>query len=523
MKNRTIPRCFVHVLLLTIPVGISAQPSTFTSVFYDLSGWAHGYGVVQSADSGYFIAGEKDGDALIVKMNSAGVSLWEKKYSFPGSSATFFRIITTQDDNLIAVGELDFGYPGRDLLCMKLTPAGDTLWSRYIDFGYSEYATYVQETSDQGCIISGICVAGYSDSPALFIKLDPAGNILWANTILGATCTELHSVKEAPDHGFYGIGKMENSPGWEEMAILVRLEQTGSVAWAKRLSSNALYASGYDVSVTESGLLCLIEYTYGTLLVKTDFSGNVEWTKKYPVSSNWSLFGDGQMSKLHPTSDAGYIFVTTGQLGNMLKLDSIGAVEWAANLFLESMDVIETLDHGYLIVGNGPIMGVELYPTGNPQIGLIKTDSLGNAISCVDPIWIEPDTVSAAFIPVSLGTSGGHAITDLHPILSDASLSLHTGCVASTGGLDERQDGNRILQVLPNPASGIVQIGSGPAETVLSSLELYNSTGRCVYHRNDLIKLPVQIDFSDLPDGLYYLSGASDGNSYSGKLILHRE
>ncbi|MFH1160153.1 MAG: hypothetical protein V1733_04310 [bacterium] len=402
MKKILFPFIFLTV------TSVYSQQTTFTSVFYDLLGSAQGYGVVQSADSNFFIAGEKDDQALFVKMDPYGINLWGKKYVFAGNSAFFCRIIPTHDSQFILIGSLDFGYSDGDLLCMKLTASGDTTWTKSIDFGHSEYATYIQETSDHGFILCGtVDIPGSYNSQMLVIKLDSAGSLEWATTLSGATYTAAHSVKEAPDHGFYVTGGMENSPGWETMAILVRLTSDGNITWAKRLSSNALYAQGFDVVVTGSGLLCLVEFTYGTLLIKTDYSGNIIWSKNYSVASGFTPFEHGQRAKLHPTSDAGFIFVTTGQFGSMLKVDSTGLIDWSYELFLESMDVIESLDHGFLIVGNGPILGVELYPTDHPQIGLIKTDSLGNTDDCVFPTWWVPDTMTTTFIPVSLTTGTG--------------------------------------------------------------------------------------------------------------------
>ena len=49
-------------------------------------------------------------------------------------------------------------------------------------------------------------------------------------------------------------------------------------------------------------------------------------------------------------------------------MDSTGAFQWNSSMQLITADVEESPDNGYFVLGNGPIMGVILAPTNNPQM-----------------------------------------------------------------------------------------------------------------------------------------------------------
>ncbi|MBE0648360.1 MAG: T9SS type A sorting domain-containing protein [Bacteroidales bacterium] len=510
------------ILLLAMPCMLFSQQNTFTSVFYDPYGAVGGSGAVQSPDSTYLIAGEKDYIGLIIKMDPYGYNLWEKQYDFSGQISFFTRIFRTHDEQFITVGSLNYDYGNGDILCMKLDETGDTVWSRSINFGTHEYATYVQETSDHGFIISGCGSTSPYDPQMLVIKLDSAGNMQWGKTISGETNSIAHSVKEAPDGGFYVIGGTRNSTGWDTKALLVKLTAAGELEWSTQFVSGASSSDGYDVIVSNSGLICLIESSLGTLLVKTDLEANVLWSKGYWAGSSWSFYNHSQMPKLHQTADGGFAFSTSGQFGTLFRLDSSGLIEWYAELMVESSDVIETLDRGFLVVGNGPLMGVEMGPTFNPQIGMLKTDSLGNTDNCVFTGLGSADTTTVSFIPVTLTPGNGGTVEEMHPVISDPSIIRYSGCVAMTWSIDELEPENPQLIVSPNPSDGRMQISLVQETHVKVGVKIFNLTGSQVWSSPNDLQLPAQLDLSFLPNGIYFIMSESEGSVYTQRFIIIR-
>jgi len=104
-------------------------------------------------------------------------------------------------------------------------------------------------------------------------------------------------------------------------------------------------------------------------LVRTDAQGDTLWTRTYggPGADD---FGSGQL-----TFDGGYIMAGRGGMW-LIKTDADGDTLWTRRTGgpggSEPVMVAQTADSGYIITGNIAEAGL------NAQLGLIKTDSLGN-------------------------------------------------------------------------------------------------------------------------------------------------
>jgi len=526
MKSTSIIQIAI-IFAFLLPTGLFAQQNTFTSVFYDPTNYnsVQGHSVTRTYDSNYLIVGEYNNQALGLKMDQNGQILWEKTYDFGWYSAILTRIIPTHDSCFMIAGTLGPQYSASDIVCMKINADGDTLWAKSYDLGSDETVSFIQQTGDHGYILSGY--TGYyspNDQQMFVVKLDSAGEVGWSTLLsAGLFLNCAHSVKELPDSGYIVAGHFGNINYWDHTAILIKLSPAGSVIWAKEVEiPEANRSSVFDVLVEDSTLLSYIDAPYeGTVLLKTDLSGTIQWSKKYPPHEDWTM-SLAEKSKLHPTPGYGYIFVTPGQFGAFLKLDSVGEVEWAQWMFLENVDVIPVTDGGFLVLGNGPLMGVEMAPTFNPQIGMIKTDSLGNSDDCIEWAWIQADTCTLSLLPLQVDTDTGATSGTLHPEIYETSLLIFNGCVAMTGGVDDGQQEYRQLVISPNPSGGHVQIKLETEGESLSTFDIYNSTGQRVYHSDARVNLPAEIDFSFFPDGIYFISATSDGKRYSKKLIISR-
>src|SRR6185436_6821062 len=116
-----------------------------------------------------------------------------------------------------------------------------------------------------------------------------------------------------------------------------------------------------DFETTNDGLIFYLStFSSGnsTTIVKTDFAGNILWRKQYPFYT--SACTNCYNSKINKSSDGGYLVVSgaNGAWGGMFKIDSTGNVLFSLSLMLSATDVIESADHGYFILGNGPLIGV---------------------------------------------------------------------------------------------------------------------------------------------------------------------
>jgi hypothetical protein len=497
-----------------------AQEGTFTSVFYDNQGMAMGYSVTETPDSCFLVAGEKDFDGLILKMDSTGEIVWDKVVSLGGSY--FSRIIPSGDGNFIIAGTLS--YSDNDIVCAKIDPQGDTLWVRSYDFGYNDIATNISGTSDNGFIISGY---GESVNPyftcMLALKIDPSGVVEWSKRIWGGNyMNQAYSIRQTADGSYFLAGYIRDLVNAAYIATLIKLSAGGDVLWVKKIDPEPVYFSaGYDLQVSGDAMLYFGKSDNIFFFIRTDLSGNIQWARQYPMYEGFSTY-NGPETQLHNTYDGGYLFVSTGQFGELLKTDSLGIPEWSSEIYLETVDVIETKENGFLVVGNGPLWGVQLSQTFNPQIGMIRLDSTGNSVNCVYSGWMVSDSSTLNLIPFSVDTSSGVLLRSLHPEILDASLSRDTGCVAMTGSVHDHSSEMFLLTVSPNPSGGMITIDVEPQGKFMDELNIYDMTGKMVLNKRSLNGLPIHLDLKFLPDGIYMVTGQSDGKRCSQRISIVR-
>ena len=508
---------------------VNAQQSTFTRVYYDLSGAAQGYSVLKTFDRNYLIAGEKDNRALVMKVDTAGNILWNK---IIGSfNDTRFNAMTGTSDSCIVLAGYtpDTSNGGYDIFCVKITLAGDTLWTRAVEMGQSAVAISVQQTSDHGVILAGHLDQDFPPySRIVVVKLDASGNLLWGKILsIGNESNYASSIKQTMDGGYIVTGEMDLYSPFEAAGCILKLTPSGDISWAKKMvPGTATYASGMDVNVTNTGFLCLVSSEVsgaGTMILKTDLSGNFLWGQAF---GSYSAGIDNGLPrpKLHPTSDGGYVFTTSNGwiFGSIIKIDSVGNYQWGQELTLISSDIAESYDKGYLALGNGPIWGVILAPTDHPQIGIIKTDSSGNSSDCVLPNFFNSGPCLASLTTVTSTNTTGGTLTRSHPAVTGTELAIFDGCITVTGSIADNKPDGFPFHVSPNPSNGLIQITRDqPCRQPLLNPEIYNVMGEKIYGSYKPVADKLQVDLSNQPDGIYFIQVLYRGERCSQKVLIH--
>ncbi|MCX6306788.1 MAG: T9SS type A sorting domain-containing protein [Bacteroidetes bacterium] len=512
----------LSLVLFKFTTTMVAQQPTFTTVFGGEYDPAEGCAMVKTPDSNYLVAGSRSYDALVFKIDPAGNILWDKKLRFAGTSSTWFsRIISTHDSCFVAVGNMDQD----NMLCVKARLNGDTVWSRSINLGFQEFANTVYQTSDNGFL-----VAGYSaqDVTAPYykialVKLDSLGNPGWSALLsCGTYANKGYAVKQTSDGGYILIGTMQNSSETAS-AILIKLTSAGAVSWSKKLDFPPYaYSNGLDVVVTATGYVCFMDVP-GTcaVLVKTDFSGNVTWSRYCGAGSIGYYTDNSPAPTLQRSHDGGFAFVTSGYFGNLVKTDSAGIVSWTRELRLNAVDVIESLDHGFVEIGNGPIYGVKMSGQFGYQVGIIKSDANGNSNNCVQPSGNLSDTCTLSFIPVSVTTTTpATLVTSLHPVIANALLTTFNGCIDVTGDIDNKSLNQDDIVVFPNPVDETLHFKIKQAGLAFQRISIYNILGEMVFQSSSPRILRDSLVVSYLPEGIYMMEIAFREKAYTQKFVV---
>jgi len=308
-------------------------------------GGGRGNSVQQTTDGGYIVAGEKNGDVLLIKTDASGDTLWTK--TFGGGRGNYVQ--QTADGGYIVAGEKN-----GDVLLIKTDTSGDTLWTKTFGGGGGNS---VQQTADGGYIITGLTgYIGEGTGDIWLIKTDASGDSIWTKIFGGNNEDEGIAVRQTTDGGYIITGFTNGAWYLQREAILIRTNAIGDSVWAKKFRNN------------------------GNELQFWDHSNSVQQTN----DGGYILTGTGYPEENH--YDGHIWLIKTDSLGDTLWMKTFGK-----NGFDRGISVQQTIDEGYIIAGE-----IES-PSENYGTCLIRTDSSG------DTLWTK--TFTETFSTRNMATS----------------------------------------------------------------------------------------------------------------------
>jgi hypothetical protein len=524
---KAIIRINLTILFVLIVLTTSkAQQNKFAKVIYGMDDYPRSVHIDNILDNSYIVAFLSFRDLVVVKMDSVGTLLWSKVFN--ENLQEFNSITKTTDSCFILTGSLYNSVSlNSDIFCIKMNADGNTIWSKKIDLGYSDFAYSVQQTNDKGFILAGCASNVINSAPydkIALVKLDSTGNINWSKIITGGDNENLaFSIKQTADSGYIVTGFVENISPVDAGMFIMKLTTSGEISWSKKyLESSQNYAIGFDVNVIAGGLICYFSNDSKSIIMKTDLSGNILWSKSISTNNNFNIINSTQ-SKLIPTDSNGYVFYVANQsdANLIIKVDSVGKTIWSHYCSELINDMTLTKDKGILLTG-GQISYLSASSTINGyQIGIIKTDSLGNSSDCISPFSISLDTCVINTSPVTFTSVGAGSAKSFSPIFTDIALSVDEGCVPGGGGsIDENKLDGKSSFVYPNPTNGFFQLKIDQSEfSTIKNIIVFNILGKKVFEAKDP-DIISSIDLSKEPNGIYNIELVFKDYVISQKFII---
>ena len=298
----------------------------------------------------------------LIKIDSDGNEEWSKTYGEYDSEHVAKSVQQTSDGGYIVAGfeGVTFQY---DAVVFKTDSEGNVAWSsNFGDPDRYDNAQSVQQTSDGGYIITGMTNSYDSDgTDALLIKLDSDGGEEWIKTLGGPGMDSGNCVRQTSDGGFIVVGESDSFSDSGDV-YLVKTDTSGNEEWNQTFG-DAQWDGGYNVDITSDGGYIITgwhgneDYTSDVYLIKIDSSGNEEWSQLYGGSD----YDEGY--SVQQTSDGGYFI--TGLYTDpdnydpdvyLIKTDSSGNEEWTQMIDNgDTEDVgnfgIETSENEFIIAG----------------------------------------------------------------------------------------------------------------------------------------------------------------------------
>lgn len=267
------------------------------------------------------------------------------------------------------------------IFCVNFSAIAQITFSRYfLPMSETININAINLTSDGGYIVAGKItdVTSGALSDFFIAKFNSVGDTVWTQRVGGSGTDYATAVQQTNDGGFIVGGSTNSYGAGGNDILLVKTDASGNVQWSKTYggaSSESIYSvrqnadSGYILSgsVIDSKML----------VIRTNAAGDTLWTRQM---ANIGMNNHAQAYYSEQMADGG--FIVTGQADSLLnytahiivKLNAAGNIVWLRSRPIPYFTLAEdsyakpTLDGGYVVV----------FRHEPDEIYLFKLDTAGN-------------------------------------------------------------------------------------------------------------------------------------------------
>jgi hypothetical protein len=519
------------LLLFLVPAYCFSQPLTLQKVIGTSGGSENIFCIERTADNGYIVCGNtynSTNKGYLAKLDSNLVLQWSKMYykNTSTNGELFESVKQCSDGGYIAAGRTFCMGPGTpsyaNIFVVRTDPYGDTLWTKVMGDSYDDYAESVLQDPNGDFILTGLSAVGPTTYRSFFIRLNANGGLVTARRYNSGVSDYMYSLRRTNDGNFIMCGEAESPT----RVCLIKTDLNGDTLWTRSYGVNGNeYGWEFRQTADNGFIICGDITSFGPgsndlYIIKTDSSGNLQWSKVYGgANSEWGFGLDADTS--------GYIFcgmTNSFGFGNTdmfaIRTDLLGDTIWTqcyGNQFTNAgYYVSNTPDGGYIIGGS--------YNSFSPASGyIVKTDSMGYS-GCnqknANFTLMYPNTVARHpslqvinYVPFVLGSTC---------TITPNSNSYDLCPTAEENGNDTPAQ----VSIFPNPFSvSSTLIFQNWVKAKNAVFRMFDELGREVKQINcneaGQDNLNLQIDRGQLPAGLYFFSITCNGMVLaSGKVIV---
>ena len=455
---------------------------------------------------------------------------------------------------------------------MMLSQAPTKFFQRFGGNGY-DVAYDLKQTLDSGYIVAGSTSSyGFGNTDMYLAKLNKMGEIVFQKTFGDYNNETAKSVIQLMDSSYVMLGYTNSFGMGGYDTYLVKVDKLGQLVWQKNYGG-VDWDFGYSLKQTLDGgfIIAGTTYSFGRgnadgYVIKTDASGNVQWTKTFGGMM------DDEFKSVVQTSDGGYALTGYSKsysdptYGDMwvFKINALGDSTWCKFYGGAKEDfgncIIQHPNGDFLIAGakqstttnfleafalrinSSGIVGFQFldndvsnhrvfnsitvskrnsnivtliekenFPGYNLQFKILELHVNLFYLNATDYGSLDYDETFSIIATSDKGyaavgyTKGYEAIlTDVYLVKTDSML---VGGNYSIVGVSDLKKNTTTIQVFPNPVKDLLMIKCEQALTT-ESISLYDSYGVELNMKQLILKktpYDIQIDVKDLMIGIYFL------------------
>ncbi|HKR07371.1 MAG TPA: T9SS type A sorting domain-containing protein [Bacteroidia bacterium] len=319
MSRKIILLCISYFIF---NVKSNAQPTPFQKSFGDSLYNEFGISVIQLNSGSIFFCGYKYNVQLLSeitlsKLDMNGNILWQQYYNDSAQSLSSGNMIYHNNSFYIA-GQTMYQNGNVDALVLKIDTAGNLIWQKkYGGLSANESFACIEADSVYGFMCSGFATASTGSGNDIYIaRLDTNGNLNWAANYGSLLNDVSMAIKRTPDGNFILSGDKLVPASSDYNAYVLKIDSAGNTIWDADIV-NSFNSGCRNIMVNHDGDYILVGESatptssyFDVLVSKISQAGSVQWAKTIPATD----LGDAGFSIIEPVPDH---YLVTGYGYNM--------------------------------------------------------------------------------------------------------------------------------------------------------------------------------------------------------------
>ena len=324
---------------------------------------------------------------LFITSSLIAQTSFEKIINTNGTDAGYTTKVLADGNFLVGFSTTSVGAGSSDIGLMKITPTGQTIWTKLYGGNEDDYPSMLLETPTGDILILGMTHSfGAGDRDIYLLKTNANGELLWSKTYGNAALDRGFVIIPTLDGGYAIAGSSQFDYSVNYNGYVLKIDSVGNMEWNQSIGGG-LHDTCMDIRQNPDGsfMLAISFSSYGAGsydvgVCKLDSEGNMLWS---------TIAGGGDSDNiltLQPIGNNNYLI--TGHTrgwgsGNwdifIMRINATGGIVWAKTYGGQDDDYSEiitpTQDGNFVIQG-----WTKTYGSGEADFYLMKITADGDII-----------------------------------------------------------------------------------------------------------------------------------------------